>query len=84
MKMEKNYKRKVLSILFENLKNPNPQVVSISRIAAELDLPESQTRQLLLHLDEQGVIQSDIDGHYSLITPAGVSWMSEMGLQTRY
>ena len=75
MKMENNFKRKVLNILFDNLQNPHPQVVSIDKISEELGLPLSDTRQLLLHMDAQGVIKSDMDGHYSLITPAGIHWI---------
>lgn len=62
----------VLGILNKNLQNPQPQVVSINTIANELKIGTRETRQLLLQMDQAGEIQSDIDGNYSLITPAGL------------
>jgi DNA-binding IclR family transcriptional regulator len=63
---------RVLSILCENLKNPQPELVRIEKIASALQLGLSQTRQLLRKMDQDGEIQSDLDGNYSLITPAGL------------
>lgn len=71
-------KLRVLSILSENLKNPQPQVVEIDKIAADLQLSLGETRQLLLRMDEAGEIKSDMDGQYSLITPAGLCWLTSV------
>jgi len=71
-------KIRVLSILSDNLKNPQPQVVGIERIAAELKLSLNDTRQLLLRMDEAGIIKSDMEGQYSLITREGLCWMNSV------
>ncbi|PHR28733.1 MAG: hypothetical protein COA36_05385 [Desulfotalea sp.] len=73
MKMMKEDKLRILSILSNNLTNPQPQVVDIKTIAAATQLDLKETRQLLLRMDQDGEIQSDIDGNYSLITLAGLS-----------
>lgn len=73
MKTLKENKLRVLGILSENLCNPQPQVVSIEKIARELQLNLKETRQLLLRMDQAGEIQTDIDGKHSLVTPVGLS-----------
>ncbi|MFT5697975.1 MAG: putative Rossmann fold nucleotide-binding protein DprA/Smf involved in DNA uptake [Desulforhopalus sp.] len=73
MKMMKEDKLRILSILSNNLANPQPQVVDIETIAAATNLGLKETRQLLLRMDQDGEIQSDMDGKYSLITLAGLS-----------
>lgn len=77
MKMMKKDRVKILSILCKNLKNPQPHVVDIETIAAAIKLSLKETRQLLLRMDHDGEIQSDMDGNYSLITPAGLSSLHE-------
>lgn len=72
MKPTTENRLKILGILNENLQNPCPQVVSIDAIAEVLQTSLTETRQLLLQMDQAGEIQSDIDGKYSLITPAGL------------
>ena len=72
MKRMKEYKLRILSILRANLTNPQPQVVDIKTIADNAQLGLKETRQLLLQMDRDGYIQSDMDGNYSLITPAGL------------
>jgi DNA-binding IclR family transcriptional regulator len=74
----KERKLRVLSILSENLKNPQPQVVGIEKIAADMGLSLGETRQLLLRMDEAGEIKSDMEGQYSLITPAGLGWLTSV------
>ncbi|KJS02801.1 MAG: hypothetical protein VR65_03875 [Desulfobulbaceae bacterium BRH_c16a] len=78
MKKMKETRLRVLGILSENLKNPQPQVVGIEKIADELQLSIAQTRQLLLIMAEAGEIESDMEGQYSLITPAGLFWLTSM------
>lgn len=74
----KEKKLRVLSILSDNLKNPQPQVVGIKKIAGELRLSIDETRQLLLRMDEAGEIKSDMEGQFSLITPAGLCRLTAM------
>lgn len=73
MKMMKENKLRILSILSQNLTNAQPQVVDIKTIATAIKLSLKETRQLVLCMDQDGEIQSDIDGNYSIITLAGLS-----------
>ena len=77
MKMMKEDKLRILSILSHNLTNPQPTVVDIETIATATKLSLKEIRQLLLRMDQDGEIQSDMDGNYSLITPAGLSSLNE-------
>ena len=70
--MMKEDKLQILSILSHNLSNPQPQVVDIETIASAIKLSLKETRQLLLRMDQDGEIKSDMDGNYSLITQAGL------------
>ena len=72
MKMMKEDKLQILSILSHNLSNPQPQVVDIESIASAINLSLKETRRLLLRMDQDGEIKSDMDGNYSLITQAGL------------
>lgn len=69
----KENKLRILSILSQNLTNAQPQVVDIKTIATAIKLSLKETRQLVLCMDQDGEIQSDIDGNYSIITLAGLS-----------
>lgn len=68
----------VLSILFENLRNRQPQVVGIEKFATEMQLELGEIRQLLLCMNEAGEIESDLDGQYSLITQTGLCLLNSM------
>jgi len=70
-------KLRVLTILRDNLNNPQPQVVGIETIAAELELSLYDARQLLLRMDAIGVIKIDLDAQYALITSTGMSWIRD-------
>jgi len=65
-------KKKILKILAENLKNPQPQVVNSRQIASKLNMSEKDTRQLIKIMHQMGEVISDIDGHQSLITREGL------------
>lgn len=73
MRLKKESKLQVLSLLNENLKKPQPQVVGIDEIAWKLQMSLKETRQLLLKMDQDGEIKSDMEGHHSLITRVGLS-----------
>lgn len=83
MKIMKEDKLRILSILSHNLTNPQPQVVDIETIATATKLSLKETRQILLRMDQDGEIQSDIDGSYSLITQAGLSSLNANQMGTR-
>jgi DNA-binding IclR family transcriptional regulator len=67
----------VLTILSENLANPQPQLVPTTTIAGRLELGVNQLRPLLRTMEGMGVIQSDPDLRYHLITAEGVRWLRE-------
>lgn len=71
---------RILTILSENLKHPQPQVVSTEKFAAELGLDLNEARQIILCLDERGILKSQVEGHHSIITPEGLCWMNDMSV----
>ncbi len=70
-------KRQVLSVLSDNLKHPQPEVVDSGRIAETLHMGLAETRQIVKILREAGAVESDLDGQYSLITREGLLWLQE-------
>lgn len=67
----------VLAILSENLVNPQPQLVPTAAIAGRLNLSPGQLRPLLRTMEAMGIIQSDPDLSYHLITADGLRWLRE-------
>lgn len=76
MKSLATNRMRVLGILRDNLRNSQPQQVNIEKFSTELQLSLKETRDLLLLMDQDGDIQSDIDVNYSIITPAGLHKIS--------
>jgi DNA-binding IclR family transcriptional regulator len=70
-------KQRVLSVLSENLKQPQPEVVDSVRIAEALQMGLAETRQIVKILSEAGAVESDLDGEHSLITREGLLWLQE-------
>jgi hypothetical protein len=70
-------KRRVLAVLFDNLKSSQVELVSSSSIADILQMKLSETRQVIKVLNDTGEVVSDLDGHYSIITPHGVNWLKQ-------
>ena len=66
-------KQQVLEVLVENLSNPQPQVVNSELIADKLKMSMKDTCQLLKVMHEMGMVISDLDGQYSLITQEGLN-----------
>ena len=71
-------KLRVLSILSENLKNQQPQLVDIEQISEELQLEKFKIRPLLLTMSASGEIECDMDGQHCLITTTGVKSFQKM------
>lgn len=67
----------VLAILSENLVNPQPQLVPTTTIAGRMACGINQLRPLLRTMEGMGVIQSDPDLRYHLITTEGLRWLRE-------
>jgi CTP-dependent riboflavin kinase len=68
-------KIKVLHILSENLKNPQPQLVRSTDIANQLNMSIPETQLLLKVMNDLGVIESNVDGQLSLITQKGLHYL---------
>ena len=66
---------KFLSILAENSRKPQPEVVGSEAIADRLNMSLGETRQMIKCLNDMGVIQSDLEGQLSLITQKGMHWL---------
>lgn len=66
----------VLTILFENLQQDQPQLVRSDVIAGNLDLDLSELRPILKSMDGSGIIESDVDQQFNLITSKGLRWLS--------
>jgi len=69
-------KRQVLEILYDNLRNPQPQVVNSEQIADKLEMSLKDTCHLLKIMDEMGVVVSQMDGHSALITQEGLGYLA--------
>lgn len=73
----KKKKIHILTILFKNLQETNPQLVSSATIAAQMNLGLPDLQQVLKSMDGMGLIQSDPDQQFSLITRRGLIWLDQ-------
>jgi len=71
MSLEKN-KLKVLAILSENLKKIQPQLVPSTAIAEKMNMSLPELQQVLKSMEGVGVIETDPDQQYNLITQKGL------------
>ena len=72
-------KHQVLKLLAENAtNNESPQVMDTDTIARALEISVNEARQLLKALHASGVIISNLEGQYSLITQEGIQWLDQM------
>lgn len=65
----------VLSILSNNLKNPHPQTVPTVSIAGEMEIQLPKLRIVLNTMNGMGLIQTDSDLQYNLITRKGLNYL---------
>lgn len=72
MRFTKGHRFQVLNLLHNNLKNLQPQVVSVDTIADTLQIDVEDTKQLLYWMDQRGQIQSNMEGNYSILTRTGL------------
>lgn len=70
-------KIQVLHILSQNLRNPEPQLVSSDEIARCLQISLRETELLLKVMNDLGVIESNVDQRLSLITRKGVECLRQ-------
>ncbi|KJR96855.1 MAG: hypothetical protein VR65_26740 [Desulfobulbaceae bacterium BRH_c16a] len=78
MSMQK-HKLRVLAILNDNLKVTQPQLVSSAAIAGQLNMKLSELHQVLKSMEGMGVIETDPDLQYNLITRKGLLWFQQQG-----
>ncbi len=72
---------KVLMLLAENASNnTSPQVMDSDTMAGMLGIGLPEIRQMLMALHASGVIVSNMEGQYSLITQEGMQWLNRMTL----
>lgn len=67
----------ILAILLENLRHPQPQLVPSTEIAGQMGIDLGELQQVLKSLQGIGVIETDPDQQYNLITPKGLRWMGK-------
>ena len=67
----------VLAILSKNLQNPHPQNVPTISIAGELEIQLPRLRLVLNIMNAMGLIQTDSDLQYNLITPKGLDYLGQ-------
>lgn len=73
----KGYTHDVLTILRDNLEHKSPQLVPSAFIAEQLQMKLSVLEPTLKVMKGMGVIESDHDMQYNLITRKGLAWLSE-------
>lgn len=70
----------VLTILWENLKETHPQLVPSRTIAGQMNMSLPETQQVLKSMEGMGVIETDPDLQYNLITQKGLLWLNKQTL----
>ncbi|MCP3889750.1 MAG: hypothetical protein GY702_12875 [Desulfobulbaceae bacterium] len=66
------YKFQILAILSDNLRNTRPQLVPTATIAGKTGMQLRKLQQILKTMDGMGIIQTDSDLQYNLITRKGL------------
>jgi predicted transcriptional regulator len=75
------YQLQVLTILLENLHNPQPQIVPTNAIAGEMGIQLPKLHLVLNTMNAMGLIQTNSDLQYNLITQKGLNYLSEQQMQ---
>jgi predicted transcriptional regulator len=71
------HKIQVLTILSENLRNPHPQLVTTTAVASLMNMRLTELQHILKSLDGTGLIQTDSDLQYNLITREGLHYLDQ-------
>jgi DNA-binding MarR family transcriptional regulator len=71
------HKIRILTLLSENLKEIEPALVPSSAIAGRLNMTLPELRQVLKSMEGMGVIETDPDLQYNLITRKGLAWLEQ-------
>lgn len=72
-------KLRILAILSDNLKEIEPQLVPSTAIAGRLNMNMPELKQVLKSMEGMGIIETDPDLQYNLITKEGLLWYQEQG-----
>ena len=75
--LQKDQTLHVLTILWDNLQESHPQLVPAEQIADKMNMDFSALKPVLKAMIGMGIIESDPDLHYTLITQKGLRWLSE-------
>lgn len=67
----------VLTILWENLQEIHPQLVPSTAIAGQINMSLPETQKVLKSMEGMGVIETDPDLQYNLITRKGLLWLDQ-------
>ena len=67
----------VLGILSKNLHNPQPQLVPTTAISEEMDIQLPKLHLVLNTMNAMGLIQTNTDLQYNLITRKGLNYLCE-------
>ncbi len=73
----KTHKLRILRILRDNLQQSPPQLVASTAIAGQMNMKLPEVQQMLKSMEGMGVIETDPDQQYTLITREGLLWYTE-------
>ena len=73
----KTHKLRILRILRDNLQQSPPQLVASTAIAGQMNMKLPEVQQMLKSMEGMGVIETDPDQQYTLITQEGLLWYTE-------
>lgn len=73
----KTHKLRILRILRDNLRQNPPQLVASTAIAGQMNMKLPDVQQVLKSMEGMGVIETDPDQQYTLITREGLLWYME-------
>jgi DNA-binding MarR family transcriptional regulator len=73
----KTHKLRILRILRDNLRQNPPQLVASTAIAGQMNMKLPDVQQVLKSMEGMGVIETDPDQQYTLITQEGLLWYME-------
>ncbi len=73
----KTHKLQILSILRDNLQQSPPQLVTSTAIAGQMNMNLPELQQVLKSMEGMGVIETDPDQQYNLITREGLMWFMQ-------
>lgn len=71
-------KQQILELLAENFQcNAHPDAVDANIIAEKIQLPLSATKEIIKCMKDKGIIESTLEGEYSIITRKGMDSLKQ-------